>query len=588
VYVLELAIRPALAGVTAPEQPSDEAGGRVGEIAPLMAFGRLVYLMPCELAGYPLDVGRRHILARRKLFGASFADSRTAAVELFTELKALFRIARDVVRRFEPGLVGSRRHGRLPFSALAVCAALAPVLALFTMNCGFSGVAATLWPLIWVADVAFFTTLPVEWPPLEFHSTSSPTLGSLFVFRVMVTSALCNGGPAFRFPSRQNADPLKMRWSTQRNFPEAFGVSRQCEGAPVRNRKIIQDVGWITAAVIGTALIVPTLLQKGESARDATEKNAEKGRTSYGYSADEPTQIPPRGWIDILRRTYDEVGKDRVLAVAAGVTFYGLLALFPALTAFVSIYGLMADTATIAGQLAAIDGFLPAGATDFLRDQIVRITAGGTASLSFAFAISLAIALWSANAGVKAIFDALNVAYGEAEKRGFLTLNLISLSFTSGILIFVLLAVGAVAAIPVILDFLYLGEATEWLIALGRWPILIVVLITGLAILYRFGPSRDDAKWTWVSPGAIFASLGWLIASLLFSWYVANFEDYNKTYGAIGAVIGLMTWMWLSATIVLVGAELNSEAERQTDRDTTEGTPMPIGLRGADAADRKP
>lgn len=356
----------------------------------------------------------------------------------------------------------------------------------------------------------------------------------------------------------------------------------------MRNRKFIQDLGWTAAVVMATALIVPMLLPKAESARDAAEKTAEKGRSPQGASADEPTQIPARGWIDILHRTYDEVGKDRVTAVAAGVTFYGLLALFPALTAFVSIYGLMADPATIAGQLAAVDGFLPGGATDFLRDQIVRITAGGRASLSFAFALSLAIALWSANAGVKAIFDALNVAYGEAEKRGFVMLNLISLSFTTGILIFVLLAVGAIAAIPIILDFLYLGEATEWLIALGRWPILIAVLVTGLGILYRFGPSRDEAKWTWVSPGAVFASAGWLIASLLFSWYVANFEDYNKTYGAIGAVIGLMTWMWLSATIVLVGAELNSEAERQTDRDTTKGAPMPMGLRGADAADRKP
>lgn len=354
------------------------------------------------------------------------------------------------------------------------------------------------------------------------------------------------------------------------------------------HRKRIQDVGWALAIGIGSALIVQMLLPKSESAREAAEKSAQKGRTSHGAAADEPTDIPARGWLNIARRTYDEVGKDRVLAVAAGVTFYGLLALFPALTAFVSVYGLVADPGTIAGQLAAIDSFLPAGATDFLRDQIVRITASGTTGLSFAFAISLAIAVWSANAGVKAIFDALNVAYGEAEKRGFVFLNLISLAFTSGILVFVLLAVGAIAAIPIILDLLYLGEATEWLIALGRWPIVIAVLVTGLSILYRFGPSRDDAQWTWVSPGAILASIGWLIASMLFSWYVANFEDYNKTYGAIGAVIGLMTWMWLSATIVLVGAELNSEAERQTDRDTTTGAPMPIGLRGADAADRKP
>lgn len=269
------------------------------------------------------------------------------------------------------------------------------------------------------------------------------------------------------------------------------------------------------------------------------------------------------------------------------MTFYGLLALFPALTAFVSLYGLIADPATIADQFAMLDGLLPAGATDFLREQIGRITTGGDTKLSVALLVSLALAIWSANAGVKAIFDALNVAYGEDEKRGFIKLNLVSLGFTLGILVFLLGAIGAIAVVPVVLDYLYLGSAAEWLIAAGRWPVLVGVLLLGLSVLYRYGPSRDEAQWSWVSPGALLAGVGWLVASILFSWYVANFEDYNKTYGTVGAVIGLLTWMWLSATIVLVGAELNSEAERQTHRDTTKGPPMPVGMRGADAADRK-
>lgn len=193
----------------------------------------------------------------------------------------------------------------------------------------------------------------------------------------------------------------------------------------------------------------------------------------------------------------------------------------------------------------------------------------------------------SANAGVKAIFDALNVAYGEDEKRGFFKLNAISLAFTARVLLFLLASIGSIAVIPVVLDYVYLGSSAEWLVSIGRWPVLIGVLMLGLAVLYRFGPSRDEAQWSWVSPGAIFATCAWLIGSLLFSWYVANFDDYDKTYGTIGAVIGLLMWMWLSATIVLIGAELNSEAERQTDKDTTKGPPMPIGLRGADAADRK-
>lgn len=319
-------------------------------------------------------------------------------------------------------------------------------------------------------------------------------------------------------------------------------------------------------------------------------KNAAKAerRSAAGVGASAPTQIPARGWHEILARTYSEVNRDRVQAVAAGVTFYSLLALFPALTAFVSLYALFNDPSAIAGHLRGLDAFLPAGATDFLTDQVTRIGSGNGATLGLAFFFSLAMALWSANAGVKALFDALNVAYGEDEKRGFLRLNAVSLAFTAGILAFLLISLGAIAAIPIILDYVYLGSASEWLISVGRWPLLVIALVVGLGILYRFGPSRDDAQWKWVSPGALVAAVAWVSGSILFSWYVANFEDYNKAYGAVGAVIGLMIWMWLSATILLVGAELNAEAERQTDRDTTEGFPMPIGARGADAADRKP
>lgn len=348
------------------------------------------------------------------------------------------------------------------------------------------------------------------------------------------------------------------------------------------------DIALAFAIGIASVLVI-SFLQRGSSAsaRDAEHEEKSEHRTQAGANAEQPHEIPASGWWDIARRTYHEIDNDRVRAVAAGVTFYALLALFPALTALVSIYGLIADPATISEHVAKVESFLPAGSGAFLQDQIVRIVQGGEGKLGFAFALSLGLAIWSANAGVKAIFDALNVAYGENEKRGFVKLNLVSLAFTVGILSFVLLAIVGVAAIPVLLDYLYLGNAAEWLVSTGRWPVLILVLMAGLSALYRFGPSRDEAQWKWVSPGAIFASLAWLVGSLLFSWYVANFQDYNKTYGTIGAVIGLLSWMWLSATIVLVGAELNSEAERQTDRDTTKGPDKPIGLRGADAADRK-
>jgi membrane protein len=351
--------------------------------------------------------------------------------------------------------------------------------------------------------------------------------------------------------------------------------------------RIFRDVAIAAGIGLAGAYLVQRFAPRPESAREAAFAEKSASRSQAGSLADHPTGIPARGWMDILRRTYHEMNRDRVQAVAAGVTFYALLSLFPALTAFVSLYGLVAEPATIGEQLALADGFLPAGSVDFLREQIGRIASAGEAKLGFAFILSVALATWSANAGVKAIFDALNVAYGEDEKRSFFKLNAISLLFTIAILAFVILAITGIAAIPVMLDAISLGGATEWLIWLGRWPLLIAALMLGLSVLYRFGPSRDDARWAWVSPGALFASIGWLAASLAFSWYVANFEDYNKTYGAIGAVIGLLTWMWLSAIIILLGAELNSEAERQTDRDTTVGTPMPIGLRGADAADNK-
>jgi membrane protein len=330
--------------------------------------------------------------------------------------------------------------------------------------------------------------------------------------------------------------------------------------------------------------------QKGPQARGAKssgrqesgEAETEKDR---GRVASSPTEIPAKGWKDIVWRSYEEMNKDRILAVAAGVTYFGLLALFPAITALVSMYGLFADAATINDHLTAMSGFLPGGALDVIGDQVKRITAQGEGTLGFAFFFGLALSLWSANAGMKALFDALNVAYDEEEKRGFFALNLASLTFTLGAIAFVLLAVGGIVVIPIVLNFIGLGPVVEWILWLARWPALLIVIITGLAVLYRYGPSRDKAEWRWITPGSIFAALVWIVASMLFSWYVSNFANYNETYGSLGAVIGFMTWMWLSTTIVLVGAEVNAEIEHQTKKDTTAGPAQPLGERGAEMAD---
>ena len=208
-----------------------------------------------------------------------------------------------------------------------------------------------------------------------------------------------------------------------------------------------------------------------------------------------------------------------------------------------------------------------------------------SAALSFAFIFGLLFALWSANNGIKTLFEALNVAYDETEKRSFVWLNVVSFLFTLGAIVIGILFIVCVGVVPAVLAFAGLGGAEETLIALLRWPILIVVSSAAISVLYRYGPSRERAKWRWVTWGSALASVAWLVASILFSWYLANFADYNATYGSLGAVIGFMLWTWLSVVILLAGAELNAELEHQTARDSTTGAELPMGVRGATMAD---
>jgi membrane protein len=315
------------------------------------------------------------------------------------------------------------------------------------------------------------------------------------------------------------------------------------------------------------------------------KQHTRAAQTGRGREAVSPLQIPWRGWKDILLRVYDEIGKDRLTAVAAGVAFFSLLALFPAVTALVSLYGLFADAATMADHLATLAELMPPGAFDIVREQIARIVSKSGGTLTVGFALGLGLALWSANAAMKAIFDALNVIYEEDEKRSFVMLNLESLAFTLGAIVAALLAVAAVVVFPLILALFGIARINPLLISLLRWPLLLLMIVFGLALLYRFGPSRRNAEWRWVSVGSVFAALAWIAGSMAFSYYLANFANYNATYGSLGAVIGLMMWMWLSAIVVLVAAEINSEIEHQTARDSTVGREKPLGARGAAMAD---
>ena len=273
--------------------------------------------------------------------------------------------------------------------------------------------------------------------------------------------------------------------------------------------------------------------------------------------------MPWPWWRRVLLNTYEEIGNDRLLSVAAGVVFYALLAIFPAITAFVSCYGLFANYSTIDQHLSLLSGVLPAGALSVVHDQISRIVANNDGKLSAAFVGGFIIALWSANAGIKAMIDALNVAEGMKERRSFVQLNVISLTFTLGAIVFLLLAVGAVVAFPLVMSTVGLNAVTGTATWLVRWPAMLVVVMLGLSMLYRFGPSPERRQWRLFTPGVLFAAFAWLLGSAALSSYLSNFADYNATYGSLGAAIGLMMWMWLSTIAVLLGAQLDTVIERK-------------------------
>ena len=306
---------------------------------------------------------------------------------------------------------------------------------------------------------------------------------------------------------------------------------------------------------------------------------------SAGREAGGPSDLGRAGWWAVLKRLVTRISDNRLTSEAAGVTFFALLAIFPALAAIVSLYGLIADPQTINAHVDALNGFIPGGGLDIITDQLRRLTSNGASKLGVGALVGLLAALWSANQGSKALFEALNVVYGEKEKRGFFMRIAVSLAFTVGAVVFILLMLGAILVIPVALDYIGISSTADMLVRVGRWPAVFVILAFFLSCLYRFGPSRREPRWQWVSWGGCAAALGWIAVSLGFSWYVEHFGNYNKTYGSLGAAIGFMTWIWLSTTVMLVGGQLNAELEVQTARDTTVGDERPLGVRGARKAD---
>lgn len=305
-----------------------------------------------------------------------------------------------------------------------------------------------------------------------------------------------------------------------------------------------------------------------------------------GREADTPEQIPPLGWRDIFWRVFWSISADRILSTAGSVAFFALLAIFPGIAAIVSLYGLFADASMIGKHLSLLSGFLPVGVLQLIADQVTLISTQGNRTLGATFVFGLLVALGSANSGMAALFDALNVVYDEKEKRSLPRFYATTFLFTLAGIAFVIVAITGVVVFPLLLKFVGLPAMAEWLGAILRWPVLLVTLILSLACIYRYGPSRRDARWRWVTWGSILGALLWLAASMTFSWYVTTFDTYNKIYGSLGASVGFMVWLWISAVIVLLGGELNAEMEHQTARDTTEGRPKPLGSRGAMMADR--
>lgn len=311
----------------------------------------------------------------------------------------------------------------------------------------------------------------------------------------------------------------------------------------------------------------------------------ERATDPKGRNADSPGEIPAPGLRDVVWRLYDSLASDRILLIAAGVTFYLLLSIFPAISVFVSLYGLIADPVSIIDRLSFFGSAMPEQAFELILGQLRSLTSAPPSSLSLTLLGSLAIALWSANAGMKALFEAMNVAYGETEKRGLVRLNLTSLCFTFAGLVLVVLIITLAGVVPALLDYLWLGRWTELIIRLARWPILLVLIGMAIMALYRLGPSREPAKLRWLSWGAVFSTIAWLAAALTITFYLGHIADYNATYGALGASIGFMVWVWVSVIIVILGAELNAELEHQTARDSTTGPPVAMGDRGAYMAD---
>ena len=350
----------------------------------------------------------------------------------------------------------------------------------------------------------------------------------------------------------------------------------------------------LVGALLFTMVAGARALVGPKTVRRAARPSAYRGRANQlppndrddrGRSADRPAEMTKRGWWDILMRVKSEVSRTNLSLIAAGVSFYAFVAIPSTLTALISLYGLVADPGDIGRQIQAMEGVLPPDAVKVISEQLANLTAHPNTTLGIGFVVSLALALWSSRSAMSSVIAAINIAYEEEEKRSFIKLQLAAIALTVGAVLFVLLSLGLVAILPAVIDLLPLGQAGKTVVSIVRWPVLVALMAIGLSATYRFAPCRAEPKWRWVSWGAAIATILWIIGSALFSVYVSEFASYDKSYGSLGGVVVLLMWLYLSSFAVLLGAELNAELEHQTERDSTTGSPRPMGNRSARMAD---
>lgn len=365
------------------------------------------------------------------------------------------------------------------------------------------------------------------------------------------------------------------------------------KGAPVWLRYLGAAAGGVTAGATAAHLLytqghkigfdLRKFRPEGVAENDQTPESYDRAEPGRGRLATHPIQIPYKGWIDILYRTAGGFFGDRVSFVAGGVTFFMLLALFPTLGAFVTIYGLFANPADAWGRLDFIYELLPPNVSQFIGNEMTRLAGSSTGELTFTLVWTLALSLWAANGGVKTLFYGLNLAFHEVEKRNILVYNLVCMAVTLTGMFGLMLTSMLVVGVPVVIALFGLQDQWAYLSPL-RWPVLFVIYIGCLNLLYRIGPSRRSQRWRWLTPGATVAAILGLLVSLLFSWFLTNFVR-TDSYGPLSAAMGFLLWTWISLQVVLMGARLNAEIEHQTAMDTTIGPERPIGERGAIMAD---